>query len=504
MPDHQENLMPIEKASLIPLLLFASRSFRFRCLSDAREDILKEGHLNEETLDSLIKQILEEEVKKAAILKKLEATEGEIEESELIQQLTDLDLTPDDLLSFAYQLRAEGFLESRFDEERKLFFKHVTSDVNALKPIYTPVNIIDEGNACSGCGACQAACPMNCIEVLADKISIDFDKCIRCGLCYTACPRSFLPKRIFEWKLAQRPFTKDETKLGTFIEAWSARTKVEAIDQVKQDGGIASSLLYHALQKKLVDACLGVKTSENKPWDPEPFMMTSKEDVILAAGTKYVNTATLKLLKELDPSQKIAVVGTPCMMQALAKNEIFTSGIRNINNISYKIGIFCMESFTHENISHLAKDLLGCDLKNVKKMDINMGKFFMLLENGESRSIEMKEIASLARAGCHCCHDLTSELADISVGSIGSPPGWNTVLIRNQRGKKLFDSAVSAGIIEKKPLDDVKPGINLLKKLSFRKKRKYESTENKRMDNHEYHPLYEMILWPKPKKSGKL
>jgi coenzyme F420 hydrogenase subunit beta len=117
----------------------------------------------------------------------------------------------------------------------------------------------------------------------------------------------------------------------------------------------------------------------------------------------------------------------------------------------------------------------------------------------------MKDVTKFARLSCHCCHDLTSEMADISVGSIGSPDGWNTVLIRTLVGKELFDGAVQAGLIEKKPLDEVQPGLALVKKLSFAKKRSYEKTEAKRVEEKGYYPAYFMKLPPPPppkKKEG--
>ncbi|MFX1466737.1 MAG: Coenzyme F420 hydrogenase/dehydrogenase, beta subunit C-terminal domain, partial [Promethearchaeota archaeon] len=71
------------------------------------------------------------------------------------------------------------------------------------------------------------------------------------------------------------------------------------------------------------------------------------------------------------------------------------------------------------------------------------------------------------REACHYCVDLTSELADISVGSIGSASGWSTTIVRTNIGEKIFENAVKEGYlrINEKPIN-----VEIVEKLSKRKK----------------------------------
>ena len=41
---------------------------------------------------------------------------------------------------------------------------------------------------CTGCGACVGECPVDAIEMKADKACVDEDTCIDCGACVGACP----------------------------------------------------------------------------------------------------------------------------------------------------------------------------------------------------------------------------------------------------------------------------------------------------------------------------
>jgi coenzyme F420 hydrogenase subunit beta len=264
---------------------------------------------------------------------------------------------------------------------------------------------------------------------------------------------------------------KPYSKVGFFIGAYSARTKIKEISEKCQDGGISSTCLYYLFDSSKIDYALGAKMSENL-WRPEPLLLKNKEDILLTTGTKYVNNPNLSLLNKVNgDSHKLAVVGVPCMMQALLKSKIYDLNIPSQNNVIYRIGIFCMESFSYESFLKIC-EMLNVNVNDVKKSDINKGKFFVYTNKGDELNIPIKDITHLAREDCEVCYDLTSESADISIGSIGSPSGWNTVLVRTQKGKELYDALIKNDLIESKSLDAVKPGLPLLEKIADSKKKK--------------------------------
>ncbi len=87
----------------------------------------------------------------------------------------------------------------------------------------------------------------------------------------------------------------------------------------------------------------------------------------------------------------------------------------------------------------------------------------------------MKE---LVRSCCHVCGDFTAEFADLSVGSVGSPDGWSTVIVRSQRGEQALEAAEKAGLIKIKPVEEGKSGLGIIKRLAKRKKRKAASASS--------------------------
>ncbi len=176
-------------------------------------------------------------------------------------------------------------------------------------------------------------------------------------------------------------------------------------------------------------------------------------------------------------------------MQALLKSKIYNIGFPSLDNIEYRIGIFCMESFSYESLLKICEKA-NVDIKNVKKMDINKGKFFIYTIKGDELSVPIKEISHLAREDCEICYDLTSESADISVGSIGSPSGWNTVLIRTEKGKELYNELINNKLIESKPIEEVKPGLSLLLRIAGSKRNTCKKHINSKMEEKKRTPNY--------------
>jgi coenzyme F420 hydrogenase subunit beta len=104
-------------------------------------------------------------------------------------------------------------------------------------------------------------------------------------------------------------------------------------------------------------------------------------------------------------------------------------------------------------------------------MDISGGKFIVFLNSGEDLNVPLNDVKSYARHNCHFCEDLTADFSDISVGSIGSPSGWSTVITRTKEGEKIYKEAIKAGLIESKDLKDVKPGQPLLERIAGSKRK---------------------------------
>jgi Coenzyme F420-reducing hydrogenase, beta subunit len=112
-------------------------------------------------------------------------------------------------------------------------------------------------------------------------------------------------------------------------------------------------------------------------------------------------------------------------------------------------------------------------LEEVGKLDVKGRDLNIYEKNGEMHAVPLSDIEGYVNKGCFACTDFSSELADISIGSVGSDMGWNTVITRTDRGVALLEGAINDGYVEAKELKDLKLLIRLAK---IKRKRAKEET----------------------------
>jgi coenzyme F420-reducing hydrogenase beta subunit len=156
----------------------------------------------------------------------------------------------------------------------------------------------------------------------------------------------------------------------------------------------------------------------------------------------------------LKKYKKVALVGVPCQVHAA---HLFRE---NFDKIELIIGLICMESFSEEIMfSEVIPKVMGVDIRDAVKMNFHKGKFIVTTTK-ETKEVPIKDVASMARKGCHYCQDYTSYFADISVGSVGSDDGWSTIFVRTERGEKYLNKVKDMDYSDK-PIS-----LEMIKKLS--------------------------------------
>jgi coenzyme F420 hydrogenase subunit beta len=465
----------------------ASTNFQIRAFFEAKDEILKAGKYSEKEFYEILDAMIDAETRRKIIFENLRGKEP-LFLSEIANEITIF--TPQEVIRDVIYLKAQGYMEELIEVKTKMVTKKIKGEEKQvevkeyfyryqakelakdfMEEYFKPVSVVFDSGVCCHCGWCHAICPVNAINVDADNLKIDDEVCMKCGLCFTVCPRSF---SIDQANAAINQFNKElnwSDKIGAYVNAYSASTKNEDIIKVRQDGGIITSIAEYMLKEKLVDAVIAVQHSKDL-WKPEPVIIENVKDLYKTAGTKYANAPTLKIIEEAKKFEKIAVVGVPCMMKALAKGTLYPSGLPFFKNIKYRLGLFCMESFPYDGIIQLAKEQFDKDINDLTKMNIGGGKFIIRLKSGEQLDVPLKEVQKYARGNCHYCEDLTSDYADISVGSIGSQDGWSSVITRTLETEKIFQDMIKKGYIESKDLKEVKPGFSLVERIGGSKRSK--------------------------------
>ncbi len=464
----------------------ASENFQVRAFFEAKDEILNSGKYSEDEFHEILDSMVDAETERKLILEQLKGKDP-LFLKELVEIIKDF--PPDNVIRDIIYLKEQGYVEEHVEikvkmvkkkikgeekevEEKEFFYryqiKNLTDDF--IEHYFEPVSVVFDSGACCHCGWCSSICPVNAINVTADTLDVDDNICMKCGLCFSVCPRSF---SIEQGTITMKKLDKKlnySKGIGGYINAYSGTTTKDEIKKVRQDGGVVTALFEYLLENKLVEAIVAVQHSKDI-WKPEPVIIDDIKDLYKTGGTKYANAPSLVIIDKAKKYDSIAVVGVPCMINALEKGDLFPGGVSFFKNIKYKIGIFCMESFPYEGIVKLTQEKFDEDLSNITKMDISAGKFILTLKSGETKPVPLKEVKSYARPNCHYCEDLTADHSDISVGSIGSPGGSSSVITRTKKGDKLFQDAIKSGLIEAKSLKETKPGQGLLERIAIIKRK---------------------------------
>ncbi len=303
--------------------------------------------------------------------------------------------------------------------------------------------IIDKG-LCVHCGACTAFCSKlrlngkpelvkKCVETCKSPFGDD-------GVCYEHCPmvKALEAKHIFQ--------KSSEDVLGHHKSLKASRA-LDTVDLKKgQDGGVVTMILKAAFKSGKIDAAIVV--DRDKEWRSQPRLIMSASELEGSGGSKYTETPIIHVIGEASRKgvRSLAIVAVSCQIQALRNLEyglLYPNGFSPYSDMKiYAIGLFCSGVFQY---SELWKDL-GVEPHQVTRMDVREDKFNVCGE--VIRCMPLKEVKSAVLPSCLLCTDYTSKLADISIGSIGTPPGWSTVIERTPKGIGLLKTAQDQGLIE--------------------------------------------------------
>ncbi len=330
------------------------------------------------------------------------------------------------------------------------------------------VSEVLEQGICVRCGACVGLCPY--FEFVDGAVTV-MDKC-RVGetwRCVMFCPR-----------LSYEPLAKEEKgPLGSFKRIVAGRANVPEIREKAQYGGVVTASILFALENGL--AKTAVLTSSGKKKAPQGVIAGQRDAVISCAGSRYTGSGTLSALNQAIKQgyRGIAVVGLPCQMAALARIErhLASQNQEPRGIISLKIGLFCTWALDYRKLTAF---LESQGITSADSFDIPPppSEVFVVKVGAGSFQFPLSDIRKFIQPGCFLCKDMTAETTDISVGTLEGRDGWNTVLIRTQKGEELIDKMASQGILQVEEY----PGevlAHLIDAASNKRKKAQERLENR-------------------------
>jgi len=325
--------------------------------------------------------------------------------------------------------------------------------------------VINKG-ICVTCGACVGLCPyfdyFDGRVVVMDRCTSDTWRCLQ------ICPRADYDETSLD-KIIKK---QDQiSEIGSFKKIFMARSSQEEISKMAQYGGVVSTLLIYAIEKGFIESA--IMTAKGGDVSPAGTIAKDRSDILNCAGSRYNASGGLAALNRAikGDKERLAVVGLPCQMEALARMGLMEpDGAERVSRVNLKIGLFCTWALDYRQLNDYLKNV-GLE-EPIKKYDIPPppSQVFLVLTEKGWREFPLDDIRPLIQKGCALCDDMTAEHADISVGSVEGLEGWNTVVVRSQKGEEIMTAAVEDNHIQ---IDNLpKENFDHLKEASLNKREK--------------------------------
>jgi coenzyme F420 hydrogenase subunit beta len=342
-----------------------------------------------------------------------------------------------------------------------------------------------ETNLCTGCAACVMACPRDVLEYDHSETYHPFnvelttaaDDCSHgqrgCDICTRACPRFRAWEIESDQALFGRQRQRDEV-FGIYDGIYLVRANDPEVLERGQDGGLVSTLLIWGLETGRIEGALTSRLSGSRLWDCEPFLATTRDEVMEAAGSRYTYAANPLAMKQAEERglKRLALVGMSC--QASINGTLAARGVNKYaRRIELVVGLLCSKSFEYEGMRSVITEDYGIPLEDVAKVNIK-GKFQLWRRStGERVDIPLKKMQDVTRAGCKLCPDFAAEHADISTGGLGQTDGWTLTVVRTRRGQEWLDGLAAAGLITVRPGEEDPAAVALMGKLAMRSRQRW-------------------------------
>jgi coenzyme F420-reducing hydrogenase beta subunit len=295
--------------------------------------------------------------------------------------------------------------------------------------------IVDQ-NLCTGCGICVSEDPAN-LKMEWDEYgflvphqfnSSNSTKGIK------VCPFNPSPEEEVkdEDKLADiflKTATNKDSQIGKYINTYVGFSNEYRI--TSSSGGIATYIFEQLLKLKIVDYLYIVKEVDGTY---EYQLFEDFNNIREISKTRYIPVTLDKLFNQINLIDgKIAVSGVACFIKAIRLKQHYNPELKN--KIPFLVGIICGGLKSKHYSDYLAQrsgiqnNYFGQDYR-AKNPESNATdySFKALDEKDDIFKIRMKELGDLWGSGlfkanaCDFCDDVTTELADISLGDAWLKP----------------------------------------------------------------------------------
>ena len=273
--------------------------------------------------------------------------------------------------------------------------------------------------------------------------------CSECGLCdtyyvhYVKSACAFINQQFEELETQSHGRDRnldnpDELYFGVHQEMMAAR-KTEPIPGA-QWTGIVSTIAIEMLNRGLVEGVVCVQNTKEDRFQPMPVIARTSEEILAARVNKPTLSPNLSVLEEIEKSgmKRLLVIGVGCQIQALRAVEK-QLGLEKL----YVLGTPCVDNVTRAGLQKFLDTTSRSPETVVYYEFMQDFRVHFKHEDGSTETVpffglKTNQLKDVFAPSCMSCFDYVNSLADLVVGYMGAPFGWQWIVVRNDTGKEML------------------------------------------------------------------
>jgi 3,8-divinyl protochlorophyllide a 8-vinyl-reductase (ferredoxin) len=274
--------------------------------------------------------------------------------------------------------------------------------------------------------------------------------CSECGLCDTsyihyvkdAC--AFLHQQMAELEAEAHGRSRDlDDEMDLYFgvhQTMMAARKIEPIAGA-QWTGIVSTIAIEMLKRGLVEGVVCVQNQADDRFGPMPIIATTPEEILAARVNKPTLSPNLNILDQVEKSgmKRLLAIGVGCQIQALraVQDKI---GLEKL----YVLGTPCTDNVSRAGLQKFLDTTSRSPSTVVYYEFMQDFNVHFKHEDGSTElvpffGLNTKELKDVFAPSCLSCFDYVNGLADLVVGYMGAPFGWQWLVVRNDTGQEMLD-----------------------------------------------------------------
>lgn len=325
----------------------------------------------------------------------------------------------------------------------------------------TPNEVLSTG-LCIGCGACAVAFPGK-VEMSqsatgfmapAEAIPLSHEEELAFG---QFCPGVKVSS----------PAAGRGRVWGPHVIVVRARATDETLRRTGSSGGALSAVALNSVEDETSSSIVTVRASRSDPLANEAARVTTRDQVLDSAGSRYGPAAPLLAFLEDSQDRPQLFVGKPC--DVAAARALAEAGLLRNNRISGYVSFLCAGTpgrggtvAALESMGLTEGDVISMRYRGngwPGQMTVETASGVATLDYDTSWG---KHLGTDIHTRCKYCADGIGLSADLVFGDAwctapdGQPsfqeaPGWSAVIVRTARGTELLGSAHQRGTVVSEP-----------------------------------------------------